>query len=163
MVFILLDSNTHSVFLMGETDKWVPVSEQRIVAITPVQDTDIVLTVAGVRGETVPISYLLDGTLQTVTCTFKITSSLMLSISNKSCWFNMRILINCRFFFWQSCLRQYNDYMKKHKRICACIANDLVIRETRSACIFNYFTLQNWLKTCFNINKLAQGRKNITI
>lgn len=77
--------NTHTVFLMGETDKWVPVSEQRIVAITPIQDTDIVLTVAGVRGETVRISYLLDGTLQTVTCTFKLTSSLMLSISNKSC------------------------------------------------------------------------------
>lgn len=111
MVFILLDSNTHTVFLMGETDKWVPVSEQRIVAITPIQDTDIVLTVAGVRGETVRISYLLDGTLQTVTCTFKLTSSLMLSISNKSCWFNMRILIYRRFFFLQSCLRQYNDYI----------------------------------------------------
>lgn len=110
MVFILLDSNTHTVFLMGETDKWVPVSEQRIVAITPIQDTDIVLTVAGVRGETVRISYLLDGTLQTVTCTFKLTSSLMLSISNKSCWFNMRILIYRRFFL-QSCLRQYNDYI----------------------------------------------------
>lgn len=108
MVFILLDSNTHTVFLMGETDKWVPVSEQRIVAILPIQDTDIVLTVAGGRGETVRISYLLDGTLQIVTCTFKLTSSLMLSISNKSCWFNMRILIYRRFFF---CNLAYDNIM----------------------------------------------------
>lgn len=33
----------------------------------------------------------------------------------------------------------------KPKRICACITDDLVIniRETRGACIFNGFTLQN--------------------
>jgi hypothetical protein len=73
------------LFLLGETSKWVPVSQQRISAITPIQDTDIVLTVEGVMGETVAISYLLDGVSQTVICNFKLTSSLLLSINNKTC------------------------------------------------------------------------------
>jgi hypothetical protein len=73
------------MFLLGETSKWVPVSQQRISAITPIQDTDVVLTVEGVMGETVAISYLLDGVSQTVTCNFKLTSSLLLSINNKTC------------------------------------------------------------------------------
>nr|XP_022321423.1 uncharacterized protein LOC111123413 [Crassostrea virginica] len=75
----------HSVYLLGETDKWLPVSQQRLTALTPIQDQDLVLTVAGAQGESVRFSYLLDGTLQTVTCNFKQTSSLLLSISNKTC------------------------------------------------------------------------------
>ncbi|XP_056009973.1 uncharacterized protein LOC125678812 [Ostrea edulis] len=75
----------HSLFLLGETSKWIPVSQQRISAITPIQDTDVVLTVEGVQGESVVISYLLDGISQTVTCNFKVTSSLLLSIINKTC------------------------------------------------------------------------------
>ncbi|XP_062593083.1 uncharacterized protein LOC134254572 [Saccostrea cucullata] len=76
---------THSVFLLGETGKWVPVSQQRISAITPIQDTDLVLTVEGGQGESVYISYLLDGTLQNVECHFKLSSSLLLSIADKTC------------------------------------------------------------------------------
>lgn len=82
----LLHNSIHSVYLLGETDKWLPVSQQRLTALTPIQDQDLVLTVAGAQGESVSFSYLLDGTLQTVTCNFKQTSSLLLSISNKTCW-----------------------------------------------------------------------------
>lgn len=65
--FVFSNFRSKDVCILGEVDKWVPLSPQRIRAIST--GSDIIMSLAGSPGENLRIAFTENGKLQFVQCT----------------------------------------------------------------------------------------------
>ncbi|XP_045596142.1 uncharacterized protein [Procambarus clarkii] len=75
--------NTGEIFILGEREKWAPVSPERLSEITE-SPSSLTVVVSGVQGEAVTISFL-DQTIFTVTCNFTETGTMIIDTTERTC------------------------------------------------------------------------------
>lgn len=79
-----LQTSEGDIYILGELDKWTPVSPDRITDITTLSST-VTLTVAGVAGESVSIAF--SGQIDfNITCNFLTTGTLTIDTTARSCF-----------------------------------------------------------------------------
>ncbi|XP_069938089.1 uncharacterized protein [Cherax quadricarinatus] len=78
-----LQTDLGELFILGEREKWVPVSPHRLTEIT-LSSTSVAVSVSGVQGEAVTIAFL-ENTVFTVTCNFLQTGIMIIDTAKRTC------------------------------------------------------------------------------
>ncbi|KAJ8299957.1 hypothetical protein KUTeg_021476 [Tegillarca granosa] len=71
------------VAVLGELNKWVPVSPWRIKKLT--YSDDVAMKVAGEAGENVTMSYMVNDQIVNITCTVDMMDTIIIGLKDKSC------------------------------------------------------------------------------
>ncbi|KAJ8299900.1 hypothetical protein KUTeg_021419 [Tegillarca granosa] len=71
------------VAVLGELNKWVPVSPWRIKKLS--YSDDVAMKVAGEAGENVTMSYMVNDQIVNITCTVDMMDTIIIGLKDKSC------------------------------------------------------------------------------
>lgn len=71
------------VAVLGEINKWVPVSPWRVKKLS--FSDDVTMKVAGEAGENVTMSYLVNDQIVNITCTVDMMDTIIIGLKDKTC------------------------------------------------------------------------------
>jgi len=86
----------HTIALLGDMDKWVPMSEQRVVSVWK-HNTSLAVTLRGQPAEAIQFWYLLDGEVKTVIGEADDKGCVTLKIFPQSGWTPIVPVMDCRY------------------------------------------------------------------